>query len=437
VPTDWPSDEPGEHPATSAPSVLILSLVFPPDSVSTAQLMGELAVELQARGCRVGVITTTPHYNLEPSVVEAQPLRRWWGRVVQRSNYRGIPVFHTLMPRRSASLVGRGLAWLTFHVLSLLVGWLGPLRWQVIVAPSPPLSIGACAWLLTLRRRSRYIYNVQEIYPDLAISLGLLRNKALIRSLLTLERFVYARAAAVTVIAPRMRERLLAKGVPATKLKTIANCTEAVTLQPLPKANGFALEHGLADRFVVSYAGNMGPAQGLERLLDAAALLASEPAIRFLLIGDGIARAGLARRVDRDGLDNVTLLAQQPYARMAEIYGASDLSLVAQASGSASEAVPSKVYRIMTCGRPVLAVTDPASDLATLVREAEAGWVVSPDDPQAVAEVIQAARRRPDLCRSYGESGRRYVLAHHTTSAMGEAYFRLITSVAAGDSRTA
>ena len=417
-------------PVARGPAVLILSLVFPPDAVSTAQIMGELAVELQARGCTVTAVTTTPHYNLEPSALAAQPLRPWWGRLVQRSEFHGMAVYHTAMPRKSARIVARLGAWLGFHVLSLAVGCLGPLKWDVILAPSPPLTIGVCAWLLTSRRRSRYVYNVQEIYPDIAVSLGALRSRALIRALLWLERFVYARAATVTVIASRMRDRLLAKGVPPAKVRVVANCTDVETLRPLPKDNAFAREHALADRFVVSYAGNMGPAQGLETLLDAAALLRAEPNVCFLLLGDGILRNVLGERIVRDGLGNVLMLPQQPYARMAEIYSASDVSVVAQAAASGSDAVPSKVYRIMTCERPVLAVTDPDSDLAGLVREAQAGWVVRPGDPAALAGTIRLALRDRNACRAAGEAGRRHVLAHYTREAMGRAYFDIVTAAA-------
>ena len=338
----------------SEPAVLVLSLVFPPDSVSTAQIMGELSVALRERGCAVTVLTTTPHYNVDRVLLEEQPLRRWWGPLVQRSEFRGIPVYHALMPRKSGSVSARIAAWLGFHVLSLLVGFLAPLRWSVVLAPSPPLTVGVCAWLLTLRRPSRFVYNVQEIYPDIAISLGALRSPLLVRLLQGLERFVYGRAAAVAVIASRMRERLLAKGVAPPKVVVIPNCTDAATLHPLAKDNAFARQHLLSGRFVVSYAGNMGPAQGLERLLDAARLVQDDPAIVFLLVGDGLVKPALAERVGREGLSNVRLLDQQPYARMSEIYSASDVSVVAQASASGSDAVPSKVYRIMTCARPVL-----------------------------------------------------------------------------------
>jgi len=416
----------------SGPTVLLLSLVFPPDSVSTAQIMGELAAELRGRGFEISVLTTTPHYNVDRELLDAQPRRRWWGRLVQRSEYRGITVFHTLMPRKTASVFGRLLAWLAFHLLSLVVGYFGPLRWDVILAPSPPLTVGVCAWLLTLRRRSRYVYNVQEIYPDMAVSLGALRSPTLIRLLLAVEALVYRKAAAVTVIAPRMQERLLAKGVPTAKLRVIPNCTDAVTLRPLPKENDFAREHGLEKRFVVSYAGNMGPAQGLERLLDTARLLLDEPGIVFLLVGDGVSRPALAERVRDERLANVRLLDQQPYARMPEIYAASDVSVVAQASSSGSDAVPSKVYRIMTCARPVLAVTDADSDLAALVREAGAGWVCSPDDARGVAASVQQARRDPAACRALGEAGRRHVLAHYTVDAMSVAYANLLREVTRG-----
>ena len=234
----------------------MLTLVFPPDSVSTAQIMGELATDLQGVGHTVTVITTTPHYNRDPELEARQPLHRWWGRIVQRSTFAGAQVFHTIMPVKTASIVRRLAAWLQFHVLSVVVGVTALRNVDVIITPSPPLTMGVAAWLLGLWHRAPFVYNVQELYPDIAIALGAIKNRRIISVLLALERFVYARARMVTVIGAGMRRRILAKAVPPEKVRLIPNFVDVDHMLALPKDNPFSREHGLARAFVVTYAGN-------------------------------------------------------------------------------------------------------------------------------------------------------------------------------------
>jgi colanic acid biosynthesis glycosyl transferase WcaI len=329
--------------------VLVLSLVFPPDAVSTAQIMGDLVQDLRESGHSVFVITTTPHYNRDPDAEARQPMRRWWGRLIQRGDYYGAPVFHTAMPAKSGSVPLRLLAWALFHLLSLLVGIFSVRKVEVIIAPSPPLSIGVVAWLLGMWHRAPFIYNVQELYPDIAINLGAVRNPAMIGLLFALERFVYAKASRVTLIADRMRRRLLEKGIPPDRAVVVPNFVDVGLLQAVAAPNGFTREFGLDGKFVVCYAGNLGPAQGLETLLDASRLLADESGIVVVLVGGGTLWNALAERIQGEQLSNVRLLPHQPFARVPEIYGASDLSVVPQAANIGADAVPSKVYRIMSC----------------------------------------------------------------------------------------
>lgn len=412
------------------PRVLILSLVFPPDGVSTAEIMGDLAAELSARGHSVTVVTTTPHYNRDAAAEQRQPRRRCWGSLLQRSDYHGVPVLHVAMPAKSSSVVARLAAWIGFHAVSTLAALIAVDRPDVIVTPSPPLTIGVSAWIIGLLRGGRYVYNVQEIYPDIAVNLGALRNRRMIAMLEALERFVYKKAAAVTVIAPRMRTRLVEKGVSAAKVRVIPNFVDLDRVVEAPRHNEFSRAHRLDEVFAVTYAGNMGPAQGLDVLLEAARILADEPAVRLLLVGDGILREQLSGEAAALPSRNVVVLAYQPNALMPQIYGASDISIVAQAAATGSDAIPSKAYRIMASKRPILAITDPHSDLGALVRDAGCGAVVAPGDPAAVAQVIRGALANRAAWQAMGARGRDYVMSRYTRAAIGGEYDALVRAVA-------
>lgn len=413
-------------------NVLFLTLVFPPDSVSTAQIMGELAADLQSEGHKVTVLTTVPHFNRDLEAESRQPIRNHWGPVLRRSDYHGIPVYHTFMPRKGKSILLRLIGWVGFHFVSTVAGITVIPRPDVIVTPSPPLTNGVFAWMLGKFHKAPYIYNVQEIYPDIAVRLGALRNRRLIHWLETLERFVYRKGEKITVIAPRMRQMLMKKGVPFDKVEVMPNFVDIEDLTPLPKENDFSRRHGIDKKFVVSYAGNLGPAQGLENFVDAAALLRNEGGIHFVMMGDGSLRESLRERVVNSGLKNFTFLPYQPYSMMPQIYAASEICLVPQAAETGSNAVPSKVYRIMACARPVLASTESDSDLATLVRNAGCGAIVPPDSSSALSGVIDEAYRDPVRWEKMGQAGRSYVVENYSRHSITMRYNNLIRSIANG-----
>jgi colanic acid biosynthesis glycosyl transferase WcaI len=394
--------------------------------------MGELGVDLQAKGHKVTVLTTTPHFNRDPEAELRQPIHNYWGRVLRKSDYHGVPVYHAIMPRKGKNISIRLLAWSGFHLISMAAGVITVSRPDVILAPSPPLTIGVCAWILAKYHRVRFIYNVQEIYPDIAVRLGALRNRWMIRVLHNLESFVYRKAKIITVIAPRMRQRLLEKGVSPDKLEVIPNFVDIGDLSPLPKENDFSRKRGIHQKFVISYAGNMGPAQGLETFIEAALLLQKEPLIHFVMMGDGILREFLKKRVEQSKLGNFTFLPQQPYSMMPQIYAASDVCLVPQAAETGCDAVPSKVYRIMACARPVLATTDPESDLAMLIKDAGCGETVPPERASDLADVIYKAYRDQGRWKEMGRAGRAHVVEHYSRLAVTRRYHDLIQSVTNG-----
>jgi colanic acid biosynthesis glycosyl transferase WcaI len=410
--------------------VLLLSLVFAPDGVSTAQLMGELAADLQRAGHDLAVVTTTPHYNRDAIAEAAQPLARIWGGLAHRSTFHGIPVFHVTVGRKRGGFAGRMLGWLRFHVLGFVAALVAVPRPGVVLVPSPLLTAGVLGWLVARLRRAAFVYNVQELYPEFAVKVGQLKNPLVIRMLLALERFVYRRAAAVTVIGEGMRRAVVSKGVPAARVHLIPNFVDTAELAPRERDNAFRREVGLGDAFVVSYAGNMGYAQGLDALLEAAALLRGERDIVVLFVGGGVLRESLMREAEARGLSNVRFVPHQPYARVPEIYAASDACVVAMIGGMAAEAVPSKFLRIMACGRPVLAMTDPASDLAREVNEAGAGIVVAADRPDQIASAIRALRDDPARCRAAAAAGRRAAETRYARPIVTARYAALLAAAA-------
>ena len=413
-----------EAPSDKRKCALVLSLVFPPDAVSTAQLFGEVVEDLAAHSWRVVVLTTKPHYNLDQSRRQAQPLTDIWGGLLATSTFGGSAVLHTAMPKKNAGIAGRLAAWAGFHFLSVVAALFKVGRVDVILAPSPPLTIGIAAWLIGLIKGAPFIYNVQELYPDAAIRLGVLQEGVTARLLRGVERFVYRQAYAITTIAPRMHSAVVSRVSHSSKVRLIPNFVDTREIAPRPKDNPFSREFSLSDRFIVLYAGNMGPAQGLETLIDAAEGTRDHPRIVYVLVGGGTLRERLLVSVRAKGLPNVTFVPPQPYERMPDIYGASDLCLVPLARGLTAEAIPSKIYRIMAAERTVLALVDPDSDVAQVVRDSGSGIVVEAGDAIALSKAVLKAAADAD--QAPGKRGRQYVLTHASRDAVTRMYSDLL-----------
>jgi glycosyltransferase involved in cell wall biosynthesis len=408
--------------------VLLHTLVFAPDGVSTAYLMTDLARQLQARGHQVTVLTTTPHYNILPEQIARQPLRRRWGGLLAESSCDGIRTLHVRLAPRGSKVIRRGLDFIWFHLASLLASVRTVGAYDIVVAPSPPLTIGVIAWLQASLRGVPSVYNVQEIYPDFMINQGMLRSDWAIKAWRRLERFVYDRSAAVVPISEWFARAIRGRGVPDDKLVVIPNFVDTELYRPLPRDNEFARAHGLLDRFTVLYGGNIGLSQDWESFLHAASALASHP-IDFVVVGGGAREDWLKTEVRRRGLRNVKLLGYQPRELMPMINAASDVGTIPMKATTTSDTFPSKIYTILACAKPAIVSADEDSELAWLIREARCGTVVPPESPEAYADAVFAAYARRETLGEEGARGRAYVVDRYSKEAVGRQYDTLIEAL--------
>ena len=178
--------------------LLIYSLVFSPDGVSTAYLYNDIALGFQKNNYEVTVLTTTPHYNLIQESLDRQPLKKCFLGLFFTSNFNGIKVYHIPLKKYKSSLI-RILSFIYWHLASLIIG-LFLKKPDIILTPSPPLTSGLISILLAKAKGSKSVYNVQEIYPDLLINHGRLSNPVIIKFLKILEGWVYNWSDSITTI---------------------------------------------------------------------------------------------------------------------------------------------------------------------------------------------------------------------------------------------
>lgn len=404
---------------------MLHSLVFPPDGVSTAYLMADLAVELRKLGHSVSVLSTTPHYNLDHSALARQPLRTCWGGLVSCSQLEGIPVWHVKLPLKGKRVWARAFDYVRFHALSLLLSVRTIGVQDIVIATSPPLTIGIMSWLLAKRWGAASVYKVAEVYPDLAVRQGLIRNPLLIGLMRKMEQFVYRYNSMIVPIAESFRRVISARAVPDHKLRTIPDCVDTELYRPLSRKNTFSDQHRLVEQFVVLYAGNIGLVQDWPTIVFAAEAVKELP-IKFVIVGDGARRDWLASEVNRRRLDNVQMIGYQPKEMMSQINASCDVGLIPMTRTGAQDGFPSKVYTIMACGRPVLVTADADSEMAGIIQRSGGGRVVSPDDPDAFTAAVKRAYLERDQLPEEGKRARKFVEADYSKEAIARKYDALI-----------
>lgn len=387
--------------------------------------MTDLAVELKRLGHRITVLTTTPHYNLDQNALARQPLQKRWAGLLYYSECDGIPVWHVKLPMKGKPMWIRAVDYIRFHLLSLVASVWTVGSQDVVIATSPPLTIGVLSWLLGARWHAPSVYKVAEVYPDLAIRQGAVRGKIMIGLMRWLEQIVYARNTMIVPIAEQFTNVIRERGVPDRKLCTIPDFVDTELYHPLPRMNSFAEQHGLLDDFVVLYGGNIGLVQDWGSVLFAAETLSALP-IQFVIVGDGACREWLSAEITRRNLRNVKLLGYQSKELMPQINASCDIGTIPMTRTGAQDGFPSKVYTNLACAKPVIVSAAQDSEMAGLVARSGCGRVVPPEDRQAYADAVLKAFHERDMLPAEGERGRRFVETDYSKQAIALKYDALI-----------
>lgn len=406
--------------------VLLLSLVYGPDTVSTATIMTEVAHGLQKRGHAVTVLTSMPHYNLSAEVRHHPIYRPRLPRLVTEAWESGVRVMRVYMPLKRQRLWLRVVDVLWFHVMTLLVALRKIAPQDVVFVVSPPITLGISGYVLARLFKSRLLYHVLELWPDVPVRLGLIHNPLLLRVVYALEAFVYRQAAVITCIAQSFMESLGQRGVAAEKLRFIPILVDVDLVTPGSKANPFARAHGLESKFVAFYAGNIGLTQGLEILVSIAQELRQDEGIRIVVVGDGVERAKFERAVEESGVYNILCFPFQPYQRIPDTYATADVCLSPMRVGFSYDTVPSKIYTAMAAGRPVIAAAEQGTETARLLKESHGGVVVTPESAAEMVAAIRQLRHAPDKAREMGQQARQWVVDHYSKEAVVAMYDHII-----------
>ncbi|MEY2570166.1 MAG: colanic acid biosynthesis glycosyl transferase WcaI [Acidimicrobiaceae bacterium] len=401
-------------------NLLVLCPHYAPDPAPTGEVMTSIATELARRGHRLHLVTALPWY--EHHAIEPE----WKGRIVRHdadeigriTRVHPFPTDKRNIPARAAAFAG-------FTALAGVNALVSRTRPDAVLAMSPPLTLGLAGLAVARARRAPFVFNIQDVFPDVAIELGMITNPTVIKVASGLERFTYLHSDAVTVLSDDLRDNVTAKlrGKRPERVRVIPNFVDTDRIRPASRDNGYRAEYGLTGKTVVMYAGNVGFSQSLDLLLAAAAALAHEPDLVFVINGGGSARADLERRAA--GLTNVRFIDAQPKERVPAVLAAADVHVVPLRQGLARSSVPSKMYSILAAGRPIVASVDPGTEVANVVTRSGAGVAVPPDDAEQLTKAIAQLVAAPEERARMGEAGRRFVEAWASPAVVAARYEEL------------
>ncbi len=407
--------------------VLIHSIVFSPDSVSTAYLYNDIALGLQGRGYEVVVLTTTPHYNLVKSSLYKQPLKKKLLGLYYESDFNGIRVIHVPLKKYKNTLV-RIFSFVYWHFFSLLFG-LSIKNIDFILSPSPPLSIGFISIMIAKKNNAKFIYNVQEIYPDLLINNGSLKSKIIIRALKWLEKYVYNNASSVITIDKKFYEQIVDRFINNEKLSIVPNFVDTELYHPLD--NEMCLPKPFtkdSSKVRLLYAGNIGFYQDWDPVLYAAKKL-KDTNIEFWIIGEGVKKDYLINEVEVHNLSNIKIMPYQNREIMPLINSFADIHFIAINKDMEQEGFPSKVYTIMACAKPLIVITGKNTPLYNFLENIDCALLITENRNEEFVQSILELAKNKDKQNEFGTNGYDVIQKNYTKEKIIEKYLKIFETL--------
>ena len=408
--------------------LFVLTPHLRPDSAPTGVVVSAIVDGLTGAGHDVHVVTSLPWYR------EHRVEDRWRGRLVRRGHHGTATVtrLHPF-PTDKGNLVARALGFIGLTGLATVAGLAARGPFDGVIAVSPPLTFGAAGWLLSRRHRCPLVFNVQDVFPDVAVEVGAIGSRRAIAFFRWLERATYRRADAVTVLSDDLaanvsRKVNVADGTGRRPVvRVVPNFVDTDSIRPADRMTRYRVEHGLGDRTVVMYAGNLGHSQSLDLVVAAADRHRDRHDLVYVVNGGGVRaddlRAAAAQR------KNLVVVDYQPADRVPEVLASADLHLVPLRAGLGESSVPSKTYSVLAAGRPLIASIDEDSEVARVVVEAGAGLAVPPDDVEALVEAVEVLVADPERRIRMGEAGRRWAEAWRSPDQVAVTYAELVAEL--------
>lgn len=395
----------------------VVSELYYPETTSTGYILTRLAEGFAAHGNKVSVLCSQPTYSARGKHAPARETRK------------GVSILRCPATTLNKNIIFFRLVNLLTITVSLFFVALWKFRRgdRILVVTNPPSLPYFIAFACALRG-AHCILLIHDVYPTLLVAVGKFRaSHWLVRGLDRLSRFLCRKVAHIVVLGRDMQARVMeTAGIDRERISIIPNWADVDQIAPAGKRDNCLLsELRIQDKFVLEYAGNMGYPNDIESIVEAAEKLSGDGNFHFLFIGSGAKRRWLEDVIARKQLANVSLLPSRPREDQNIFLNACDVALVSLVPGMKGISVPSRMYNIMAAGKPIIAITDPQSEVALTVEEEDMGWIVPPGDANLLVDVIQDTRSTPLRLAQMGNRARKAAETKYAYEHVLQSYISL------------
>jgi len=432
-----PEQDPGVVDAPESktrPNLVILNQYYVPDVASTGHLLHELAVTLAREGVNVSVLTARPSYG-PPETWQPCPYRE----EIDRVNIRRMWTTRFSKDR----IIGRVLNYVTFTGQLTLRVLLGSSPRKVYLYTTNPPFLGTIGGIVSLFRRHTYVMLLHDSYPQVAVWVGTIKKGGFVEKLWHRANKLAYRRANQTIVLCHAAKKLVCDtyGIDPERVHVIPNWADKKKIHPVPKeTTAFAKANGLAEPFTALYSGNLGLYYEFETILAAAEKLKDEN-FRMVFVGSGGRKPWIAEQIKARNLAHARMLPYQPFETLNDSLNACDANFVTIAKGIEGISFPSKLYSSLAVGKPILALSEPHSELRDIVEKNGVGLWFELGDADGLAKGIRRLMANPAEAQQMGQRARELFERDYTRQVAGLRYadvFRLADPAAhhAPESRT-
>lgn len=395
------------------PVLWVVSELYYPELTSTGYYLTKIAEGLTDK-FTVKVLCGQPNYSARGT------------KAPSRESRNGVEIFRVAGTTLNKNVI-------LFRIINMLTlsfsTWFRAIRSfgpgdQVLVVTNPPLMPFVIA-VASLLRGAQYTLLIHDNYPEILIAVGKIKAASGFANLSNFaNRWLYKHSAKLIGVGRDMKILLEAKSAGLdVPIAVIQNWAELESVEPRERVkNKMLADLNLSDKFVLLYAGNLGHPNDLETIVECAELLRDNDKIAFVFVGSGAKEGWLRDAIQAKKLDNMTLLPPRPRSEQIDFLNACDVGIVSLVSKMCGVSMPSRTYNILAAGKPILAITDRASELAIVIDEDRVGWHVPPGDAHALKDLILRISSGQEDLAAIGKRARRSALDKYSLETALDKY---------------
>ena len=383
--------------------IIFFTHYFPPEVNAPAARTYEHCKEWVSKGHKVTVVTAVPNHP------QGRVYPGYKNKFYQKEKIDGINVIRVwTYVTANEGFVKRIFNYLSYmFAVILLIPFLP--RHDVFVSTSPQFFCGFAGFFVKLIRRTPWILEIRDLWPESIVAVGAIKNKSIIRMLEYMELLIYRKSDHIIPVTDAFKRFIVKKGISADKITVIKNGVDLSFYRPELIVPEDELGCNLKNKFVASYVGTHGMAHHLETVLEAADILRGRKDIVFLLVGDGAEKSRLVKLKEERKLENVIMLDQLPKDKMPALWSLSDVSLVLlKKSDLFKTVIPSKIFESMAMKKPIVLGVE--GEVKGMIEEADSGIVIEPENSQQLAEAVVLLKDNVDRYKAFSENGYKYVV---------------------------